>query len=610
MNSHQVKETMTRLGLTEEQFRALGLAPLVEVAWSDGRVDFAERSAIKRFAKRKGWLVQGGDVILDGWLKDKPSDAFYDDARAALAALARDRRGLGTAFPEGTLGAVLCGCRDVASSSGGLLGLRDPIGPEEDRALQRIADAFELGLWREATAKIDAEPSAAPEGPEGSFLLGVAADFNKDPFSFMTTMMRDYGDVVPAKFGPFDAVILSHPDAVKHIYMDNHRNYRLPPSFDDMKDFLGEGLLTTEGEHWRRHRRMIQPAFHMDRLAAMADTMTQITAEDLSKWAPVDGEREPIDMMEKFMQLTLRVAGVCMFGMDLSQDVTTVLDAARTCIDYMAHRSRQFLRLPISVPLEANRRFLHARGVLDEVVLGLARARREGKTAVKADVLQLLLDARDEETGSTLTEKELRDELLTMMGAGTETTALALMWTCVFLSKYPAIRRAVTEEVRRAIGDRPPALADLRAMPLVKQVIDESMRLRPPFFAGGRIAVSEDIINGVRIKPGTVMLAATYAMHRHPAFWPNPEGFDPDRFSPEGSKDRPGHAFLPFAIGPKKCIGMNFATMEMQLVLPMVLQRFELDLLPGLEPEPAPSLTMRAKDGCWMTLRPAPSPVS
>lgn len=602
MNIHQVKETMSRLGIAEEQVRTLGLAPLVEIAWADGRVDFAERSAIMRFAKRKGWLADGGDALVEAWLKQRPADAFFNDARASLCALVRDRRGLGNAFPEDTLGSVLCGCQEVATSSGGLFGLRDPIVPDEDKALQRVADAFELGAWREAVAKIQSTPPADAPGPAGRFLLGSAPDFNKDPLDFMVSMMRDHGDVAHAKFGPMDAYFLSHPDGVKRVFMDNHRNYRLPPLFEDMREFLGDGLLTSEGEHWRTHRRMIQPAFHMEKLAAMAETMTQITADDLSRWDDAKGAGEPVDMMERFMQLTLRVAGVCLFGMDLSQDVTTVLDAARVCIDHMADRSRQLFRLPIAVPTEANRRFVQARSTLDHVVLGLAEERRRGRSPQRPDVLQLLLDARDEDTQRGLDEKELRDELLTMMGAGTETTALTLMWTCAFLSKYPAIRRALDEEARRVLGGRTPTLADTRNMPLTKQVIDESMRLRPPFYVGSRMAVGEDMIQGVTIKPGSVIIASTYAMHRHPKIWPNPEGFDPDRFDAAASKERHPLAFLPFGAGPKKCIGMNFATMEMQLVLPMVLQRFDLHLLPGLEPEPAPSLTLRARGGCWMTL--------
>jgi len=371
-----------------------------------------------------------------------------------------------------------------------------------------------------------------------------------------------------------------------------------------MKEFLGEGLLTTDGDYWRTHRRMIQPAFHHEKLAAMADTMTSITAEDLGRWFDSSRPREPLNMMDKFMELTLRVAGVCLFGMDLKDDVMPTLRAATYCIETMSERTRQLFRLPISVPTEKNRRFLQARAALDEIVLGLARARRDGKTPEKADVLQLLLDARDEETGTGLNEKELRDELLTMMGAGTETTALTLMWTCYFLSKYPAIRRAAEEEVSRVLGDRAPTLADIRNMPYLKQVIDEAMRLRPPFYIGSRVAIGEDVINGVRIKPGSVCIASMYALQRHPEVWPNPEGFDPDRFSPEASKGRHPLAFIPFGAGPKKCIGVNFATMEMQLVLPMVLQKFELRLLPGIDPAPDPVLTLRAKGGMFMTLHP------
>ncbi len=604
MSAHQVKEILVRLGISEEQFRTLGLIPLVEVAWADSRVDFAERSAIMRFAKKKGWLSEGGDALIAGWLKSRPEQSFFDDARTALVSLVRDRRGLGKAFPETTLGSVLGACHEVAAASGGLFGLRDPVATEEDKLLQQIADAFNLGAWREAVVAADTAPEGGDPGPEGHFLLGSASDFNRDPLGFVVATMRDYGNVAKVRLGPAIVYFLSHPEGVKHILMDNHRNYRLPPSFEDMKEFLGEGLLTTEGEHWRRHRTMIQPAFHMDKLAAMADVMTQITSEDLARWTEGDKGREPINLMEKLMELTLRVSGVCMFGMDLTADTRIVLDAAAICLEHMVTRSRQLFRLPISVPTEANRRFREARATLNDIVLGLAKARREGKSEEKPDVLQLLLDARDEETGMGLDEKELRDELLTMMGAGTETTALALMWTCSFLSKYPASRRGVMDEIGRVLGNRTPTLADIRNMPYTKQVIDESMRLRPPFYMGGRVAVGEDVIGGVRIPPGAVVIAATYAMHRHPEIWSNPEGFDPDRFSPEASKGRHSAAFLPFSVGPKKCIGMNFATMEMQLVLPMILQKYELNLLPGLEPEPYPSLSLRAKDGCWMTITP------
>lgn len=603
MDVHKAKETMARLGIGEEQFRTLGLAPLIEVAWADGRVDFSERSAVMRFGKRKGWLGDGGEALVEGWLKQRPDNGFFADTRAALVALLKDRRGLGNAFPEDTLSSVLSGCREVAASSGGLFGLRNPIGPEEDKILGDISEAFGLGPWKEALQNGAREQGVEAPGPAGRFFLGNIPEFNKDPLEFMVRVMREHGDIASVKLGPAEVMFVAHPEGMKRIFLDNYRNYKLPPTIEDMKEFLGEGLLTTEGEHWRRHRRMIQPAFHMDKLAAMADTMTQITTEDLEHWYDPDRPDEPVNLMDKFMQLTLRVAGVCMFGMDLSTDVSTVLHAAGVCIEHMTQRSRQLFKLPIAVPTEANRKFVQARSTLDQVVLGLAKARRDGSSPEKADVLQLLLDARDEDTGKGLDEKELRDELLTMMGAGTETTALSLMWTCYFLSKYPSARRAVQEEVARVLGDRTPTLADTRNMPLVKQVLDESMRLRPPFYGGARVAVGEDVISGVTIKPGTIMFTAVFAMHRHPKIWPNPEGFDPARFTPEASKDRHSLAFLPFGAGPKKCIGMNFANMEMQLVLPMLIQRFELDLLPGVEPEPSPSLTLRAKNGCWMSIK-------
>lgn len=601
MSIQKVKETLSRLAIREDQFRTLGLTPLVEVAWAEGNIDSRKRAAIQKFAKQKGWLSDGGDALLEGWLKQRPKDEFFEDTRNALILLVQDRRGMGAAFSGDTLADVLSGCHDVAAASGGFFGFKDPITPEEDKVLARLSEAFELGAWKEAVTKHRETPPADIPGPEGHFLLGSIPDFNKDALGFVISLARDHGDVSQIKLGPIDAIVLSHPEAIKHVFLDNHRNYKLSPAVEDAKVLLGDGLLTTEGEGWKTHRRMIQPAFHMDKLAAMVDSMTRIAAEELNTWP--NEKNEPVNVMDKFMQLTLRLATECLFGMDVDQDAKEVLGAANAAIEYLNNRSRQLIKLPISLPSEANRNFVKAKSVLDETIFSLVRARREGKSPQKADVLQLLLDARDEETGKGLSEKELRDELLTMMAGGTETTALAMTWAASFLSMHPGIRRQAQEEVARVMGDRIPTFADTKQLPLVRQILDETLRLRSPLYGSARMAIGEDTVMGVKIKPGTMVVANIYGMHRNPRVWPNPEGFDPERFSPEASKDRHSCAFVPFLTGPKKCIGMNFALLEMQLIFPMVLQRFDLDLLPGKEPIPYPSLTLRPKDGCWMDIK-------
>jgi cytochrome P450 len=549
--------------------------------------------------------VEGGDELLDTWLSERPAGEFFDRGRDALADLLADRRGLGGAFPPDTLHAVLEACHDVAAVSGGMFGLRDPITPEEDAALQRVATSFDLGSWRDELAAIQAsvEPSP-PRGPPGHLFVGSVPEFTKNPLDFICGIFRDYGEVVRVEFGPVTNYFVFHPDGIKHVLMDNHRNYRLVQNIAVLKEFLGDGMFTTEGETWRKHRRLAQPAFHMQELASMADAMTRTAADDIAHWLPAGGRSVPVDLMARFMQLTLRIAGVTLFGMDLAGDATTVGRSASIALEFINQRIQSVIRLPLGLPTEANRRFLEARAALDHIVYKLIAERRSGKQAEHRDLLQMLLDARDDETKTGLDDKELRDELLTMLGAGHETTALALMWTCYFISKYPPVRRALDEEIESVLEGRTPALSDLPRMPLVKKVIEESVRLRPPFWLGGREAIAEDEIGGVTIPPGAQVLFGIYATHRHPGFWRNPEGFDPERFSDEAARIRHPLAFVPFGAGPKKCIGLNFAMMEMQLVLPMVLKAFDFWLLPGVEPEPAPGLTLRARDGVWVTLHP------
>jgi cytochrome P450 len=372
-----------------------------------------------------------------------------------------------------------------------------------------------------------------------------------------------------------------------------------------MKEFIGEGLLTSDGEHWRKQRRIAQPAFHMKEIASMAATMTRITEETLATWPDEAGPHAPIDIAERFMQLTLRIAGITLFNVDLSDESASFGRAAKIALEFLVRRTRSLVRVPLSVPTPDNRRFLEAKETLDAVIHRLIKERRSGASPPQGDLLQLLLDARDPDTGEGMNDKELRDELITMLGAGHETTAIALTWTTYFLSKIPSVREELEREIESVLGDRTPAFEDVQAqrMPYTKMVLEESMRLRSPFWMTGRKAVAEDLIGKVAIPAGTEVILCPYITHRHPDFWPNPEGFDPRRFSAARAKDRHSCAFMPFGAGPQKCIGMAFAMMELQLVLPMVVRAFEINLMPGADPQVSPGLTLRPRDGCWMTLK-------
>ncbi len=441
------------------------------------------------------------------------------------------------------------------------------------------------------------------DGPRGHLLFGVLPKFQKDPMGLLMRAWRDFGDIVRLRFGPVSLHLLVHPDHVKHVLVDNHRNYMRSAGIEVVKELLGNGLLTSDGDFWRKQRRIAQPAFHMEQLASMAATMTQLTAGDLPAWVPTSGNDATIDIAERFRVLTLRIAGITLFNEDLSDESADFGRATNICLKHTSERARSILPVPLWVPTRANRHFLKARATLDRLIYRLIDERRSGKTkALKPDLLQMFLDARDPETGKGMSDKELRDELLTMLGAGHETTALALTWTCYFLSLYPEVRATLARELDSVIGARTPTLADLPKMPYARRVLEEALRLRSPFWLTGRKAIAEDTIGGCTIKAGSEVVLAPFLTHRHPAFWENPETFDPERFTESKVKERHPYAMFPFGGGQRKCIGINFAMMEMQLVLPMVVRAFALAHIPGREPGLDPGLTLRPAGGCWMTI--------
>ncbi|MES2603367.1 MAG: cytochrome P450 [Pseudomonadota bacterium] len=448
------------------------------------------------------------------------------------------------------------------------------------------------------------ENPAQARGPRGHFLFGVIPAFRKDPIGLLMKVWREFGDVVRLRVGPISLHLLVHPDHVKHVLVDNHRNYQNSAGREVIKELLGEGLLTSDGGFWRKQRRIAQPAFHMAEIAAMASTMAQITQDDLPCWLSGDAESEVVDVAERFRVLTLRIAGITLFNVDLSDESADFGRATTICLGHTVDRTRSLLRLPLYIPTPANRRFVAARATLDRLIYKVIEERRSGKAkAAKKDLLQMFLDARDPETGEGMSDKELRDELLTMLGAGHETTALALTWTCYFLARYPDVRANLVREIESVLGARTPTLEDLRNMPYTRMVLEESLRLRSPFWLTGRKAIADDVIGGYTIRAGTEVLLVPFLTHRHPDFWESPEVFDPNRFSEANGKDRHPYAMFPFGGGQRKCIGINFAMMEMQLVLPMIVRAVDFSPIPSREPALEAGLTLRPADGCWMTVR-------
>jgi cytochrome P450 len=598
-------EVMDRLGMAKESFLALGLLPLAHVAWSDGAVQMAERSVLLHFAKEKGWLSAGGEELLTQWLTSPPSRTDVLDAAKAIAGLAREERGLGASVPLRTPADILLIGQEIAAVSGGLFGLKPAISPEESAALQDIADAMQIepgARWEDIVASLSESPveSQAP-GSEAHFFLGNVPEMLSNPIDLFVRTWQRFGDISRLKLGPMVAFLAVHPDHVRHVLVDNGRNYVRDPPFLELKKVVGEGLLMSDGEPWRRQRRLMQPAFHQKKIAGMAARMAASGRELIEELSASAKEGRAIDMAEVMGHQTLRIAGRMLFNTETASDTAAFIDAIPVIMAYVAVRGRSIVKVPQALPTATNRRFREAMATLDSVVYKTLKLRRQGADKSE-DLLALMMEARYEDTGLGMSDEQLRNEVLTLFLAGSETSATALTWTWVQLSKNPAVMRELRAEVDRVLGGREPTLDDLPNLVYTTAVLEESMRLRPPVWIISRMAVAEDSLSGRRITKDSIVFMSPYIIHRHPEFWENPEGFDPTRFLPGKDAERHPFAYVPFGAGPRKCIGLSFAMMEMKILLAMMVQAFNFYLVAGFEPQLDASLTLRPRDGSWMTV--------
>jgi cytochrome P450 len=456
------------------------------------------------------------------------------------------------------------------------------------------------------SSTVIAPPSIAPllpPGPRGEPLLGNLRALRKDPLTFFPAQVREYGDVVRIRVGPMYVTLLAHPDLVRHVLQDNARNYnKQTRGFAVIRELLGQGLLTSEGDFWLRQRRLAQPAFHRQRLAGFASTMVDAT-EDLARaLEPRIASGQPFDVAEDLTHLTLRIAGLTLFGTEVGGESRAVGDALGRVQTFANARLTQLIPLPRALPLPSHRRFEKDAGTLDRVVRTIVeRRRREG--GEHHDLLQMLMDARDEDTGERMSDTQLRDEVMTLLLAGHETTASALAWTVMLLSQNPDVRRNLEAELSRELSGRTPTVEDVPKLALTRRVVDESLRLYPPAWIFSRAAIQDDVVGGFRVPKGSYVLIVPWVLHRHPKLWDTPDAFDPDRFLPERERERPRFTFFPFGGGPRQCIGNQFALMELVLVLATLLQRVRLDLAPGHPLTPAPAITLRPRPGVWVTAR-------
>jgi cytochrome P450 len=429
-------------------------------------------------------------------------------------------------------------------------------------------------------------------------VLGSLLDIRRDPIgAFLRAALR-YGDVAYFKVGPRQGYLITNPDDVRHVLQDNARNYHKSPLYQKLRMHLGNGLLTSEDEFWLRQRRIAQPAFHRQRVAGLANVMASAARDTAAQWQRLAAAGRSVDVDDEMMRLTRTVVVRALLGSDLGP-YTERIDGAWTIINEYIGENLWSIGLTGWLPSARRRRFEAARAVLREAVDYVITRRRQNP-ADTPDLLSMLLAARDDDTGEGMTDEQLRVEVTTFLLAGQETTSLALTWIWYLLSQHPPAQRRLDEELDAVLCGRPPDYADLANLPYTRMVIDEAMRLYPPAWGFSRQALGDDQLGGYQLPRGWMAFVVPYVLHRLPSLWEEPDAFDPDRFSPERSANRPKFAYVPFGAGPRQCIGNQFALIEAQLIVATLAQRYRLRLVPGHPVEPWPLITLRPRFGMPM----------
>jgi cytochrome P450 len=440
-----------------------------------------------------------------------------------------------------------------------------------------------------------------PPSPKGLPIVGNAYQFNNSPLDFLRSVQRIYPQLATIYIGKEPLVLCFRPEHVRAILVENQRNFAKPNRESarfNLRVLLGDGLLTIDGEFHRQQRRLVQPAFHKHRIEAYAETMVQLTQEELATWQP----SQEINIAQAMQRLTLRIILKALFNLDSPSQAVKLGDIFTALISSPTRLPTGVLgRLQTKLPFSSYSKGLAAKQTLDNFVYNLiAQHRAEGQDV--GDVLSMLLQAQDE--GHAMTDQQVHDQVLTFIAAGHDTAQNTLSWTFYLLSQHPQVYEKLLAQIHSVLNGRAPTIADLTELPYLEWVINESWRVYPPVWLQGRRAIEDFELDGYRIPAGTVLLLSQWILHNLPDIWGDPEVFRPERWDSAQAQKVPQGAYFPFGAGPRMCIGMPFAQLETKLLLATILQHYTPRLAPGFHVVLQPRITLRPKYGMRMVLDP------
>lgn len=445
-------------------------------------------------------------------------------------------------------------------------------------------------------------PSLRAPSPPGHFITGHLGELKKDPIGMLLRARSSLGDIVRLKLWWVTAHLLAHPEHIQHVLQKKPSQYDkdLEP-LRRMRPILGNGMVTADGASWERQRQVARPAFHQNEIQEFGPAITAYADDLANRWQEIAANGEIVDMHKEMLQITLRIAGSALFGVDLKDDAAASSDLLNVTLAAGVKRVNALIALPLALPTPNNRVLNRSRLAMKRMIDKIIE-RRQGADHCEEDLLARLLadhGALDPKRRGA----QFYDEAITLLLAGHETTANALAFSLHLLGRHPSIMGKLREETRAVLGGRPAEVDDLSKLTYTRMVLDEAMRLYPPAWVIDRNAAEDDEIGGYVIPKGGLMLLSPYITHRHPAFWLDAERFDPSRFEKARVAERPRHAYFPFSFGPRVCIGMTFALTEATLVLATLIDRFEVKLIDGHIMTLDANVTLRPKNGLPMAIR-------